>query len=58
MMINTLWADEEGLTTVEYALLLVLLVMAAIGVWSTFGTKIQSSVSSSTSAFDTATSTS
>ena len=57
MMIKILWADEEGLTTVEYALLLVLLVMAAIGVWSAFGTKIQSSVSSSTSAFDTATGT-
>ena len=57
MMIKTLWTDEEGLTTVEYALLLALLVVAAIGVWSTFGTKVQSAVTSSTTAFDTATGT-
>ena len=58
MMIKTLWTDEEGLTTVEYALLLALLVVAAVGVWSAFGTKLQSAVSSSSSAFDTATGTS
>jgi len=71
-MIKSLWTDEEGLTTVEYALLLALLVVAAIGVWSAFGAKVQSaigvwsafgakvqsSISSSTSAFDTATGTS
>ena len=54
---KTLWTDDEGLTTVEYALLLVLLVVVAIGVWSAFGSNIQSSVTSSSSAFDTATGT-
>jgi len=46
--------DEEGLTTVEYALLLALLVVAAIGVWTTFGGKVKTSVASSSNAFDTA----
>lgn len=43
--------DEEGLTTVEYALLMALLVVAAIGVWTTFGGKVKESVSASTNAF-------
>lgn len=57
-MLTTLWKDEEGLTTVEYALLLALLVVAAIGVWSAFGSKVQSAVTSSSSAFDSASGTS
>ena len=57
-LITSVWTDEEGLTTVEYALLLALLVVAAIGVWSAFGAKVQSSVTSSSSAFDTASGTS
>ena len=36
----SLIADEEGLTTVEYALLLGLMVVAAIGVWTAFGAKV------------------
>ena len=56
-MLKTLWKDEEGLTTVEYALLLALLVVAAISVWSAFGTKVQTAVTSSSSAFGTATGT-
>ncbi len=43
--------DEEGLTTVEYALLMALLVVAAIGVWTTFGGKVKESVSKSSNAF-------
>jgi Flp pilus assembly pilin Flp len=38
------WKDEEGLTTVEYALLLALLVVAALGVWTAFGTQMKSTV--------------
>ena len=56
-MLTTLWKDEEGLTTVEYALLLALLVVAAIGVWSAFGSKVQTAVTSSDAAFGTATGT-
>lgn len=57
-MIKGLWKDEEGLTTVEYALLLALLVVAAIGVWTTFGGKVKGSVTGSSAAFDTASATS
>jgi len=53
-MLKALWRDEDGLTTVEYALLLALLVVAAIGVWTTFGTKLKENVSKSTVAFDNA----
>ena len=53
--IKSIWKDEEGLTTVEYALLMALLVVAAIGVWTAFGQKIQTAVSSSSSAIDAAT---
>ena len=48
------WSDEEGLTTVEYALLLALLVVAAVAVWTTFGRQVQSSVSSSTTSLSNA----
>jgi len=53
-MIKKLYQDEDGLTTVEYALLLALLVVAAIGVWTAFGTKLKTQVSKSTVAFDNA----
>jgi len=53
-MIKRLYQDEDGLTTVEYALLLALLVVAAIGVWTAFGTKLKTQVSKSTVAFDNA----
>jgi len=46
-MAKALWQDEEGLTTVEYALLLALLVVAAIGVWTAFGGKVRSAVETS-----------
>jgi pilus assembly protein Flp/PilA len=46
-LLKSFWKDEEGLTTVEYALLLALLVVAAITVWSAFGTSIRSAVSTS-----------
>ena len=42
-----LFHDEEGLTTVEYALLLALLVVAAITVWTAFGATIRSKVTAS-----------
>ena len=45
--ITHLMADEEGLTTVEYALLLALLVVAALGTWTTFGATIRNKVAAS-----------
>lgn len=38
------WKDEEGLTTVEYALLLALIVVVAITAWTALGTGVNSTV--------------
>ena len=48
-MFKMLWKDEEGLTTVEYALLLALVAIAAITAWSTLGTRVSSTVTKATS---------
>lgn len=40
------WRDEEGLTTVEYALLLVLIVVVAVTAWQTLGTGVKDKVNS------------
>ncbi len=42
-----LWKDEEGLTTVEYALLLALVVVAGIAAWQGLGSTVQSAVNDS-----------
>ena len=42
--LKNLWRDEEGLTSVEYALLLVLVVIVAITAWQTLGTNVTSKV--------------
>ena len=39
-----LWEDETGLTTVEYALVLALVAIAAISAWTTLGKKINNTV--------------
>ncbi|MGI5818074.1 MAG: Flp family type IVb pilin [Armatimonadota bacterium] len=39
-----LWKDEEGLTTVEYALLLALVVVAGITAWTTLGGNVSDQV--------------
>jgi len=44
-----LWKDEEGLTTVEYALLLALVVVAGIAAWQGLGSTVQNTVTDSTS---------
>jgi len=36
--------DEQGVTTVEYAILLSVMLMAALGIWSAFGAHVKSSV--------------
>ena len=40
-----LWKDEAGLTTVEYALLLALVVVAGIAAWQGLGGTVQNTVS-------------
>jgi len=47
-MFADLWRDEDGLTTVEYALLLALVAIAAITAWTTLGTRVSTTVSSAT----------
>jgi len=42
--IRALWSDEDGVTTVEYALLLAILVVGAAAVWATLRGAITSGV--------------
>lgn len=53
-MLKMLWNDEEGLTTVEYALLLALVAIAAITAWSSLGTRVSSTVATATSSLPAA----
>lgn len=39
-----LWIDQEGLTSVEYALLLAVVVVVAVAAWRNFGTTLSSSI--------------
>ena len=49
---KSILSDEDGLTTVEYALLLALLVVAALATWTTFGGTIRAKVASSGAAIN------
>ncbi len=43
------WArDEEGMATVEYAMLLALVAVAAIGVWVGFAGKLKAAIAAAT----------
>ena len=42
--LKRLWSDEEGLTTVEYALLLVLICAAAVTAWTQLGSQVSTQV--------------
>ncbi|MEN6305678.1 MAG: Flp family type IVb pilin [Armatimonadia bacterium] len=48
-MLKSVWKDEEGLTTVEYALLLALVAIAAISAWMTLGSRVSGTVTTATS---------
>ena len=39
-MLKKCWADEAGLATVEYALLLAFIVVVAVTAWSTLGSSV------------------
>lgn len=41
------WWDEEGVMSVEYAVLLALLVVAAISTWTMFGNVLEGKIASS-----------
>lgn len=53
-MFKQLWKDEEGLTTVEYALLLALVAIAAITAWTTLGTRVSGTVNTATNSLPAA----
>lgn len=42
--LKKLWRDEEGLSTVEYALLLMLIAVVGITVWQTAGSSVHDRV--------------
>jgi len=46
--VKELWTDEAGLTTVEYALLLILIVAAGVTTWTELGSTVDTQVSSVT----------
>jgi|LSQX01.1.fsa_nt_gb Flp pilus assembly pilin Flp len=46
------WRDEEGLATVEYALLLALIVALAVAAWSTFGSILRNKVAASSNSLN------
>jgi len=50
--LRRLWSDEDALVTVEYALLLALLVVAAIGTWTSFGEIIRDKVATAGNGID------
>lgn len=39
-----LWADEAGITTVEYALLLAFVSVVAIGAWQELGQRVSATI--------------
>ena len=43
-MLRGLWHDEDGLTTVEYALLLLVLILGATGIWVGLGGQVGDAV--------------
>lgn len=43
-LLSEFYRDEDGLTSVEYALLLVLVVVVAITAWTTLGANVTSKV--------------
>lgn len=53
-MLRTLHQDEDGLTTVEYALLVAILLAGLVLTWRDFGCKVRWAISRSSNAFDTA----
>jgi Flp pilus assembly pilin Flp len=44
--------DERGLSTVEYVVLLVLIVAMAVAAWNTFGKSVTGKLTSASGAFD------
>ena len=52
-LLAKLKTDERGLSTVEYVVLLVLIVAVAVALWNTFGTNVATKLSDAGTAFNT-----
>lgn len=48
--LRSLWKDEEGVTTVEYALILALVSIVAIAAWQALGQRVSTSAQATTTA--------
>ncbi len=44
--------DQKGLSTVEYTVLLVLIVACSVGLWKKFGTVVEGKITGATQTFD------
>jgi len=53
--LKSVWKDEDGLTTVEYALLLALVAVVAIAAWQTLGAAVKSKATTAASTINSAT---
>ena len=53
-MLKRLWYDEAGLTSVEYALVLAIMVLACFAVATLMGARVRSSAGGSAEAIPTA----
>ena len=51
-LLKSIWRDEDGLTTVEYALLLALVAIAAIVAWTTLGKKVNNAVTNASTSLN------
>lgn len=47
-----LYRDQRGLSTMEYAVLFVIIVVGAIGLWSTLGDDLAQNIESGTETFN------
>lgn len=54
MEVRDFCRSEEGITTVEYALLLALIVVASLAVWSQFAATVRNVVANAKNAIETA----
>lgn len=52
-LLNRLRADERGLSTVEYVVLLVLIVAMAVAAWNTFGQDVLAKLTGASGDFNT-----
>lgn len=55
-LLQKLKDDDQGLSTVEYLIILALIAIIAIGAWRAFGAKVEEGVTGSTNALPTVTS--